>query len=85
MRGRDLYAEDEKDLRLEYRFWHPFHFDYYETILYSKFIKKRKPPVIPMKCINAYSLSLFEEPELQQLVKDLRSMGLTYLMEFRKH
>ena len=22
-RARNLYAEDEKDLRLEYRFWHP--------------------------------------------------------------
>ena len=27
MRGRNLYAEEEKDLWLEYRFWHLFHFD----------------------------------------------------------
>ena len=41
MRGRNLYAKEEKDLRLEYRLWHPFHFDYYESILYNKFLKKR--------------------------------------------
>jgi hypothetical protein len=85
MRSHNLFAEDEKDLCLEYCFWHPFHFDYYESILYRKFLKKRKPPIVQMKCINAYTLSQFEEPELQQMVKDLHSMGLIHLMEFRKH
>ena len=45
-RNRNLYAEDEKDLRLEYRFWHPFHFDFYDSILYWKFLKKREPLVL---------------------------------------
>ena len=53
MRGRNLYAEDEKDLRLEYHFWHPFHYDFYDSILYRKFLKKREPPVLQMKCIDA--------------------------------
>ena len=34
MRVRHLYAEEEKDLRLEYRFWHLFHFDFYDSIIY---------------------------------------------------
>ena len=38
-----------------------------------------------MKCIDAYSLGLFKEPELEQMVRDIRSMGLSYLLEFRKH
>ena len=61
MRDKNLYAEEEKDLRLEYRFWHPFHFDYYESILYNKFLKKREPPVlqrrllmlIPLVCLRS--------------------------------
>jgi len=85
MRGRNLYAEEEKDLRLEYRFWHPFHFDYYESILYNKFLKKREPPVLQMKVIDAYSLGMSKEPELEQMVHDICSMGLSYLMVFQKH
>ena len=65
MRGRNLYAKEEKDLCLEYRLWHPFHFDYYESILYNKFLKKREPPVLQMKVIDAYSLGLFKEPKLE--------------------
>ena len=38
-----------------------------------------------MKCIDAYSLGLYKEPELEQMVRDIRSMGLSYLLEFRKH
>ena len=38
-----------------------------------------------MKCIDVYSLGLFKEPELEQMVHDIRSMGLSYLLEFRKH
>ena len=60
--NRNLYAEDEKDLRLEYCFWHPFHYDFYDSILYQKFLKKREPPVLQMKCIEAYSLGKYKEP-----------------------
>ena len=38
-----------------------------------------------MKVIDAYSLGLFKEPELEQMVHDLRSMGLSHLLECRKH
>jgi hypothetical protein len=38
-----------------------------------------------MKVIDAYSLGLFKEPELEQMVHDLRSMGLSHLLEFHKH
>ena len=82
MRGQNLYAEDEKDLRLEYRFCHPFHFDFYESLIYRKFLWKGEPPVIQMKFIDAYSLGQFKEPELEQMVRDLRSMGLSHLLEF---
>jgi len=85
MRGQNIYAEDEKDLRFEYHFWHPFHFDFYDSILYRKFLKKREPPVLQMKVIDAYSLGLFKEPELEQMVRDIRSMGISCLMAFRKH
>jgi len=84
-RGRNLYAEDEKDLRLEYRFWHPFHYDFYDSILYRKFLKKKEPPVLQVKCIDAYSLGKYKEPELQQMIRDIQSMGLSYLLEFRKN
>jgi hypothetical protein len=84
-RARNLYAKEEKDLWLEARLWHPFHFDYYRSILYSKVLKK-KEPVIQMKYILSYDLGLITEPpELPQMVKDLNSMGLLRLMEFRKH
>ena len=43
--NRNLYAEDEKYLQLEYHFWHPFHYDFYDSILYRKFLK-REPPVL---------------------------------------
>ena len=38
-----------------------------------------------MKVIDAYSLGLFKEPELEQMIHDIRSMGLSYLMVFWKH
>ena len=38
-----------------------------------------------MKCIDAYSLGKYKEPELEQMVRDIHSMGLSYLLEFRKH
>ena len=46
MRGRNLYVEDKKDLQLEYHFWHPFHFDFYDSIIYRKFLKKKEPHVV---------------------------------------
>jgi hypothetical protein len=64
---------------------HPFHFDFYDSLIYCKFLRKREPPVIETKVINAYSLGLFKEPELEQMVRDLRSMGLSNLLEFWKH
>ena len=85
-RSRNLYAEDEKDLRLEYRFWHYFHFYYYDSILYRKSLKKGKPPVIQMKYIIEYSLtSTFKDQEIRQMVEDLRNMGLSGLMELHRH
>ena len=65
MRGKNLYAEEEKDLRLEYHFWHSFHFDLYDSIIYQKFLKKRETLVVQMKCIDAYSLGLFKEPKME--------------------
>ena len=85
MQGWNLYAEDEKGLWLDYRFWHPFHFDFYHSLIYRKFLWKGEPLVIQMKVIDAYSLGLFKEPELEQMVRDLRSMGLSHLLEFQKH
>jgi len=38
-----------------------------------------------MKVIDAYSHGQFKEPELEQMVHDLRSMGLSHLLEFQKH
>ena len=38
-----------------------------------------------MKYIDAYSLGKYKEPELEQMVQDINSMGLSYLLEFRKH
>ena len=85
-RSRNLYADDEKDLRLEYHFWHYFHFCYYDSILYRKSLKKGKPLVIQMMYIIEYSLSTtFKDQEIQQMVEDLRNMGLSGLMEFPRH
>jgi hypothetical protein len=84
-RARNLYAKEEKDLRLEAHLWHHFHFDYYKSILYSKVLKK-KELVIQMKYILGYDLGLLTKPpKLPQMVKDLNSMWLLHLMEFRKH
>ncbi|XP_066395929.1 secreted RxLR effector protein 161-like, partial [Miscanthus floridulus] len=49
------------------------------------FLKKKEPPVLQMKCIDAYSLGKYKEPELEQMVRDIQSMGLSYLLEFRKN
>ena len=84
--SRNLYGEDEKDLCFKYRFWHYFHFYYYDSILYCKSLEKRKPPVIQMKYIIEYSLSsTFKDQEIWQMVDDLCNMGLSELMEFHKN
>jgi hypothetical protein len=60
-----LYAKDEKDLRLEYHFWHYFHFYYCDSILHRKFLRKSEPPVVQMRCITEYSLKMsFKEQDL---------------------
>ena len=82
-RARSLYDEN-KDLRIEYRFWHPFHFDFYHHLVYLCYIQKREPPVIQMKSIDTYFLGQMPELEIKQLVRDLKRMGLEQLMEFHK-
>ena len=85
-RRLNVYAEDEKDLRLEYHFWHYFHFYYNDSILYRKSHKKGKPSVIQVKYMIEYSLSsTFKDQEIRQMVEDLRNMGLSGLMEFHKN
>ena len=40
-RAQPLYDEP-KDLRNEYRFWQPFHFDFYHHLVYLRYINKRE-------------------------------------------
>ena len=65
MRGQNLYAKDEKDLWLEYHFWHPFHFDFYHHLVYLCYINKHEPPVIPMKYIDTYEIGKMPELEIK--------------------
>ena len=44
-RAQHLYDEP-KDLRIEYRFWEPFHFDFYHHFMYLRFINKQEASVI---------------------------------------
>ena len=83
---QNLYEEEGKNLRIEYRFWHPFHFDFYDHLVYRCFLcsKKGEPLVLDMQYIDTYSLGQMLELELKQLVHDLRRMGLERLMEFCK-
>jgi hypothetical protein len=74
-RAQPLYDEP-KDLRIEYRFWHPFHFDFYHHLVYLHYINMREPPVIQMKYIDTYSLGNMPELEINQLICDLKRMGL---------
>ena len=48
-------------------------------------MKKKEPLVLQMKCIDAYSLGKYKEPELVQMVCDIQSMGLSYLLAFWKN
>ena len=65
--ARNLYEEEGKDLRIEYRFWHPFHFDFYNHLVYRRFLhsKKGEPPVLDMQYINTYKLGKMPELELK--------------------
>ena len=78
-----LYDET-KDLRIEYRFWQPFYFDFYHHLVYLRFINKREAPVVQMKSIDTYELGKLPGLELKQMITDLKRMGLEQLMEFRK-
>lgn len=83
-RARNLYAEDDKDPRLEYRFWNHFHFDFYKSLIYHKYLKRNhEAPVIQVKVIDTYELGKFTELELKQMVTNLHRMGLYNLMEFQ--
>ena len=81
--AQPLYDEP-KDLRIEYRFWQPFHFDFYHHLVYLRFINKREAPVVQMKSIDTYELGKLPGLELKQMITDLKRMGLEQLMEFRK-
>ena len=55
-RAQPLYDET-KDLRIEYRFWQPLHFDFYHHLVYLRYINKSEASVIQMKAINTFELS----------------------------
>jgi hypothetical protein len=81
--AQSLYGEP-KDLRIEYRFWQPFHFDFYHHLVHLCYINKREALVIQMKYIDTYELGKMSELAIKQLIIDLKRMGLELLMEFRK-
>ena len=76
-RASNLYAEEGKDLWIEYRFWHPFHFDFYDHLVHHRFLRSKKgePPILDMKYIDTYSHRQRPKLEIQQLVRDLKRMG----------
>ena len=69
-------CDDPKDLRIEYRFWQPFHFDFYHHLVYLRYINKREALVIQMKAIDTFELSKLPGLDMMQLLHDLRRMGL---------
>ena len=81
--AQPLYDEPN-DLRTEYRFWEPFHFDFYHHLVYLHYINKQEALVVQMKSIDTYELGKFPSLELKQMITDLKRMGLEQLMEFRK-
>jgi hypothetical protein len=83
-RARNLYEEEDKDMRIEYQFWHPFHFDFYHHLVYLCYINKREALVVQMKYIDTYELGKMPNLEIKQLIRDLMRIGLEQLMEFRK-
>ena len=54
--AQHLYDEP-KDLRIEYRFWEPFHFDFYHHFMFLCLINKQEASVIQMKAIDTFDLS----------------------------
>ena len=52
--------------------------------MFLHFINKKEAPVIQMKAIDTFELSKLPRPNMQQLLCDLRRMGLQPLMEFCK-
>ena len=74
-RAQPLYDET-KDLRIEYRFWQPFHFDFYHHLVYLRYINKSEAPMIQMKAIDTFELSKLPGLDMTQLLRDLRRMGL---------
>ena len=52
--------------------------------MFLRFINKQEAPVIQMKAIDTFELSKLPGPGMQQLLRDLRRMGLQPLIEFRK-
>ena len=54
--AQPLYDEP-KDLMIEYRFWQPFHFDFYHHLVYLRYINMREALVIQMKAIDTFELS----------------------------
>jgi len=52
--------------------------------MYLRFINKQEALVIQMKAIDTFELSKLPGLDMQQLLHDLRRMGLQPLMEFRK-
>jgi hypothetical protein len=81
--AQHLYDEP-KDLRIEFWFWQPFHFNFYHHLMYLRFINKQEALVIQMKAIDTFELSKLPGLDMQQLLHDLQRMGLQPLMEFRK-
>ena len=79
-----LLYDEPKDLRIEYRFCQPFHFDFYHHLVYLHFINKREALVVQMKSIDTYELGKLPSLELKQMITDMKRMGLEQLMEFRK-
>jgi len=82
-RVQPLYDEP-KDLRIEYRFWEPFHFDFYHHLVYLRYINKQEALVVQMKSIDTYELGKLPSLEFNPMILDLKRMGLEQLMEFRK-
>ena len=54
--AQPLYDEP-KDLRIEYRFWQPFHFDFSHHLVYLRYINKREALMIQMKAIDTFEFS----------------------------
>ena len=52
--------------------------------MFLRFINKQEAPVIQMKAIDTFELSKLSRPNMQQLLRDLRRMGLQPLIQFRK-